>query len=354
MIIMPSAGETLLSGTIIYGDDFLPIDGYLCIEDGLIKEVGTGKVDAEFEGIIAPRFVNSHMHIGDSVFKDPQFMPLADLVGPGGLKHRILAQTPRDQILSGMRRTLQYMIATGTFAFADFREGGLVGVELIKEALQGVPLLSRILGRPCEGSSDIHQDCWGLGLSSTRDHDPAEIQRAVEAARAVLKVVAIHAGEAEHDDITDALCLEPDFLVHLCNASDAALKRAAALNVPVVVCPRSNLITGAKLPNVKRMVELGIAVGVGTDNVMLNSPNMFREMEFMCKILLHDDRQVFKMCTLNGAKILGIDQLVGSISEGKEGRVMVINSKSNNMWGSVDPVASLVRRAEPSDILAVF
>lgn len=352
--MMPSAKEMLLSGTIIYGDDFLPIDGYLCIEDGLIKEVGSGKVDAEFEGIIAPRFVNSHTHIGDSVFKDPQFMPLADLVGPGGLKHRILSETPREQLLCGMRRTLSYMIATGTFAFADFREGGVVGVELMKEALQSVPLLSRILGRPYEGSSDIHRDCWGLGLSSTRDCDPEEIHRAVESARAGNKAVAIHAGETECDDISDALCLEPDFLVHLCSASDLSLERAAALNVPVVVCPRSNLITGAKLPNVKKMVELGVIVGVGTDNVMLNSPNMFREMEFMCKALLHDDRQVFKMCTLNGAKILGIDRLVGSISEGKEGRVMVINSKSDNMWGSADPVSSLVRRAEPTDILAVF
>jgi len=352
--MMPSAKETLLSGTIIYGDDFEPIDGYLVIEDDLIKEVGVGKVDVDFEGIIAPRFVNSHTHIGDSVFKDPPFLPLADLVGPGGLKHRILAQMPKEKILQGMRRTLQYMIATGTCAFADFREGGLEGVELIIEALQGMPILPKILGRPYEGSVEIHADCWGLGVSSTRDYDLLEIKRLVEAVKVSLKAVAIHAGEAENDDITDALCLKPDFLVHLCSASDDDLEKVASLEIPVVVCPRSNLITGARLPNVKKMIELGVTVGVGTDNVMLNSPNMFSEMEFMCKALLHDDRQVFKMCTLNGAKILGIDQLVGSISEGKEGRVMVIDRKSDNMWGSSDPIASLVRRAEPSDIMAVF
>ncbi len=320
----------------------------------MIKEVGVGRVDADFEGLIVPRFINSHTHIGDSVFKDPPFMPLSDLVGPEGLKHRILAQTPREIIISGMRRTLKYMIDTGTFAFADFREGGLKGVELLLEALQGMPILPRILGRPYEGSAEIHTNCWGLGVSSTRDHDPLEIQRSVEAAKNGLKAVAVHAGEAESDDISDALRLKPDFLVHLCNASDEALERVAALGVPVAVCPRSNLITGARLPNVKKMIELGITVGVGTDNVMLNSPNMFNEMEFVCKVLLHDDRQVFKMCTLNGAKILGIDQKVGSISEGKEGRVMVIDRKSDNMWGSADPIASLVRRAEPSDIIAVF
>lgn len=351
---MPSAKEILLSGTIIYGEDFEPIDGYLCIEDDLIKEVGPGKVDADFDGIIVPRFINSHTHIGDSVFKDPPFMPLAELVGPGGLKHRILSQTNKEKLLSGMRRTLKYMIATGTFAFADFREGGLEGVELLLEALQGVPILPRILGRPPEGSAEIHSDCWGLGLSSTRDYDPIEILKMIEEARMDLKAVAIHAGEAKSDDISDALDLEPDFLVHLCSASDEALERTAALGIPVVVCPRSNLITGVRLPNIKRMIELGITVGIGTDNVMLNSPNMFSEMELICKALLHDDRQVFKMCTLNGAKILGIDQMVGSISEGKQGRVMVIDKKSDNMWGSSDPIASLVRRAEPFDIIAVF
>jgi len=33
---------------------------------------------------------------------------------------------------------------------------------------------------------------------------------------------------------------------------------------------------------------------------------------------------------------------------------MVIDGSSNNMWGSTDPLASIVRRARPSDILAVF
>jgi len=132
------------------------------------------------------------------------------------------------------------------------------------------------------------------------------------------------------------------------------LRDVARVNIPVVVCPRSNLVTGVGLPNVKKMVQLGITVGVGTDNVMLNSPDIFEEMHLLSRALLHDDRQVFKMCTLNGAKIMGLDQRLGSIREGKEARVMVINRNSNNLWGSRDPLASIVRRAGPSDILAIF
>jgi len=356
--------EVLLSGTMIIGDDFEVQKGYLCIKDGIIVEMGKGHVESDLEGIVCPCFVNAHVHLGDSAFKDPPFMSLPDLVGPMGLKHRLLAQAPKSLLLEGIQRSLQEMAATGTCAFADFREGGPAGVKLLLEALNDMPLIARVLGRPDEGMMEIHESCWGLGISSTMDHDRHLLDEAVKLARAKGQKVGIHAGEwsageraaggRRAEDIRDALALEPDFLVHLSRASGEDLKRVADAGVPVVVCPRSNLVTGAGLPDVRRMIELGISVGVGTDNVMLNSPNMFDEMQLLSKALLHDDRQVFKMCTLNGAKIMGIDQMVGCIREGMEGRVMVLDANSNNLWGSLSPLASVVRRARPSDVLAVF
>jgi cytosine/adenosine deaminase-related metal-dependent hydrolase len=212
----------------------------------------------------------------------------------------------------------------------------------------------RIFGRPCEGELNAPESCWGLGISSTRDHDLDYLKTVTAAARKARQALAIHAGEATRDDICDSIALEPDFLVHMNRADEPDLRSVARADIPVVVCPRSNLVTGVGLPNVKKMVELGITLGVGTDNVMLNSPNIFEEMHLLAKALLHDDRQVFKMCTLNSAKIIGLDQRLGSIREGKEARVMVINRDSNNLWGSMNPLASIVRRAGPSDILAIF
>jgi cytosine/adenosine deaminase-related metal-dependent hydrolase len=253
-----------------------------------------------------------------------------------------------------MKRTFQDMMASGTCAFADFREGGAVGVEMAKEACQDIPLIGRILGRPEGKDPRIHESCWGLGISSTRDYDPEFLVEATREARKAGQVVAMHAGEADRDDLEAALALEPDILVHLAKATRGDLKKVADLGIPVVVCPRSNLVTGIGMPDIEAMLDLGMTVGVGTDNVMLNSPNIFAEMEFLCKALLHDDRQVFKMCTLNGAKILGIDKRVGYIGEGMEGRVMVLDQRSNNIWGSLDPLASTVRRGRPSDIKAAF
>lgn len=86
--------EQTLKGTIIYGDEFEPVDGYITIENGIIKSVeeSTAATDA----IIAPCFVNAHTHIGDSVIKDPPYLPLEELVQPPhGLKHRILRDLTR-------------------------------------------------------------------------------------------------------------------------------------------------------------------------------------------------------------------------------------------------------------------
>ncbi|GFO96068.1 amidohydrolase [groundwater metagenome] len=60
---------------------------------------------------------------------------------------------------------------------------------------------------------------------------------------------------------------------------------------------------------------------------MLNSVNMFSEMEFLARTAIYDDRQVFKLCTLNGAKIAGIDREPGSIKTGKKARLMILNKK---------------------------
>jgi cytosine/adenosine deaminase-related metal-dependent hydrolase len=346
--------EIILSGTILLGEEFEPFEGYLILRKGVVAEIGSEKVDSDVEGIISPALVNAHLHLGDSILKDPPYLPLDELVGPGGLKHRALSTSSRQDQVEGMRRSLSDMARSGTCAFADFREGGEDGVEMLFEAMEGTNLIGRVLGRPDPGSIHVHPKCWGVGISSTRDHPRSWVEEVVEIARSEGKKVALHAGEAGRDDIEAALSLEPDLLVHLTRAEPSDLAMVAEAGVPVVVCPRSNLATGVGLPDVARMLAMGIVVGLGTDNVMLNSPNLFSEMEFLSKALLHNDRQVFMMCTLNGARVLDADDAAGSIRAGKGCRLMVIDRRSENMWGVKDPLASLVRRARPSDVLAVL
>ncbi len=345
--------EQTLKGTIILGDDFEPVDGYLTIEDGIIKDIEEKKITADT--IIAPCFVNAHTHLGDSVFKDPPYLPLPELVQPPhGLKHRVLSQTPYHELVNSMKASIEDMIKTGTCAFADFREGGLDGVKAIQDALgSNNKVYAQILGRPWNKDMNYLYHCDGTGLSSTNDLETGLIEDIASQTRAWGKRFAIHAGEKDSSDISSALGLKPDFLIHVTHAEKNHVKAISDANIPVVVCLRSNFLTRSGLPPVKNMLDEGILVAAGTDNIMLNSANMFSEMEFLAKTVLYDDRQVFKLCTLNGAKLLGIDEKIGSIKKGKKARFMILSKKSSNMHGIKDPVRSLVRRARPDDIIGI-
>ncbi len=344
----------ILKGTIIYGDEFEPVDGYITIDNGIIKNVEESRVRTDT--IIAPCFVNAHTHIGDSVIKDPPYLPLAELVQPPhGVKHRILEKTPSNELVTSMKASIADMVKTGTCAFADFREGGVSGVAALNSALESSnKIKAKIFGRPKDKEMDYLPLCDGTGLSSTNDIDIEIVRDFVRKTREQGKQFAIHAGERDSSDISNALSLSPDFLVHLTHAEKKDIKAIAEANIPVVVCLRSNLITGSGLPPIKKMLDEGTLVAAGTDNVMLNSLNMFSEMEFLAKIALFDDRQVFKLCTLNGAKVLGIEKELGSIKKGKKARLMILTKKSNNMQGIINPLSSLVRRARPDDMIEII
>lgn len=345
--------EQTLTGTIIYGDEFEHIEGHVIVENGIIKNVEESNTASDT--IIAPCFINAHTHIGDSVIKDPPFLPLEDLVQPPqGLKHRALKNTAREELVASMRASVQDMIGTGTCAFADFREGGMEGMAALNDALTGSDIKARIFGRPSDGDMGYLDLCDGTGLSSTNDLDIGYIKDVVGKTKGKMKKFAIHAGERDASDISPALELEPDLLVHLTHASKKDIKAIAQADIPVVVCVRSNFLTRSGLPPVKDMLNEGILVAAGSDNVMLNSVNMFSEMEFLVKTNLFDDRQVFKLCTLNGAKLLGMDAELGSIKKGKKAKLMMLTKRSNNMHGVKNPLSSLVRRARPDDIIGII
>lgn len=363
--------EQTIYGTIIAGREMEPVEGHICIRDGVITEIA--EEQSQSKNIIAPCFVNSHTHIGDSVYKDP---PLGVYKGsrlerdldalvkpPDGLKHRILRSTSYQKLVDSMRRSIRDMLATGTTAFADFRESGTMGIEGLIDAIDDIDIEHMILGRPSKTDGTVEQimaevdrvleHADGLGISGTNDMDMEILKKAALRAKERKRMFAIHAGEKERNDIDNALSLKPDILVHLTNAGRNDLERVAQENIPVVVCPRSNFTTGVGMAPVSHMLDAGITVAVGTDNVMLNSVNMFSEMEMISKVFGIDDRQVFKMCTLNGASALGLNKM-GLIQKGNRASLMILNGNSNNLSGITDPLSGIVRRARPDDILSII
>lgn len=354
--------ELIIAGTILRGESFTPVEGYICIDRnrGVIKEIGEEKVRSRIKGIIIPCFINAHVHLGDSVAKDIPFKSLDELVKPpSGIKHQILDSTEARKLRAAMRSSLQDMLFSGTSHFIDFREGGIRGVRALQRAMQDSLTQGSILGRPAgeEEAGALLNECDGFGISGANDLEFEYLEMLRSLAKRQGKCFAIHAGERDRSDIDTALSLEPDILVHMTHAVPKDLKKVADLGIPVVLCPRSNFATGvgsSSKPDVKKMVELGICLALGTDNVLLNSPCMFSEMEFASKVFLDSEVEVLRMATLNGAKILGLESQVGAIDAGEIANFTVINKNSNNIRYTKNLLRTIVRRARPDDMLAVI
>lgn len=249
---------------------------------------------------------------------------------------------------------------------------------------QGAPEAGRIDNE----ITDLLDDADGLGLSGANEHSDSALSRYQSLVHQAVSrrakstqgmrekpLVAIHAAEStEAVNTSKALtgkteverilrALEPDILVHLTKATEQELASIAARGIGVVVCPRANGVLGVGFPPVSLMLELGCTVALGTDNVMLNSPDMFREMDYVwkaCRALdsrkartgMLEPRQVLKMATVNGGKVLGVN--TGCIAPGMSADLLFIDVNHIDISPMHDPYAAIVHRAGPDCIKGVM
>lgn len=379
-------------------------NGYIVIKNGRIEKVGTGKYTGKsnmntFEGrgiLVIPGFINAHTHIGDSIGKDIGVdSTFESRIHPvHGIKNKILKRSEKKHLVSFMRSSIISMMKKGIVAFADFREGGLYGIEQITEASAGLSIKSIILGRP-EHYYDISRDfnknpkipqdvmesihsildiSDGLGISGANENTDNSLNeyRNIIQKRSLKKkyLLGIHAAESpetENKSITVTGKSEvqriisnllPNFVVHLTNALDIDIRLVAQKKIGIVVCPRANATLGVGIPKIAKMLKFGCRVAIGTDNIMINSPDMFRELDYIWKVTrtLGDGaisaREILKMATVNGGKILGIKS--GSLLVGMSADMIFIDKANLDISPMHDPHVSIVHRASANSILNVM
>src|SRR5580765_5369582 len=119
--------------------------------------------------------------------------------------------------------------------------------------------------------------------------------------------------------------------VHVDEGEMRALKDAGA---GVAHNPTSNLKLGSGVAPVAKMLELGIAVGIGTDGPASNNDlDMFEEMRLaalLAKGASGDPtalpaRDALSMATRLGARALHLDHLTGSLEPGKRADLIVVD-----------------------------
>ena len=137
----------------------------------------------------------------------------------------------------------------------------------------------------------------------------------------------------------------------------------AGAGVAVVHNPVANMILGSGVCPLAALRGAGIPVGVGTDGAASNdSQNMLEAVKtaaLLQKVAHLDPRaatadDVLAMATVEGARALGLDGLVGSLQPGRRADLVRLRGDRPGLANVHDPRQQVVYCASPADVADVW
>ena len=152
-------------------------------------------------------------------------------------------------------------------------------------------------------------------------------------------------------------------LAHGVHLKRNEIERIAEAGSSVITNPASNAYSSDGIAPVKTMFECGVNVGLGSDGAYVNcSVDMVEQMKFAALIqnVIHYDptlissERALEMATINSAKALGIDHLVGSLEIGKKADIAIFDFKKSHITVPNRPVGALVFTAHGTDVNTVI
>jgi 5-methylthioadenosine/S-adenosylhomocysteine deaminase len=146
--------------------------------------------------------------------------------------------------------------------------------------------------------------------------------------------------------------------VHCNWLTEEEMRIFADLGVRVSHNPESSMKLAAGVAPIPAMLKLGITVGLGTDGSASNNDmDMFREMDTAAKIhkvtslnpTVMNAQKVLEMATIGGAKLLGLDDRIGSIEVGKQADIILVDMNQPHLTPLYNYYSQLVYAARGAD-----
>ena len=137
----------------------------------------------------------------------------------------------------------------------------------------------------------------------------------------------------------------------------------AERSVKVSHTPESNMKLAAGTAPVPEMLRKGITVGLGTDGCASNNDlDLILEMGTAARIhkvssmdpTVMDAKTVLRMATIEGAKVLGLDDTIGSIEAGKRADITILDMNKPHLTPLYNPYSHIVYAASGSDVKTVI
>lgn len=208
----------------------------------------------------------------------------------------------------------------------------------------------------------------GVAVRGPDASAPSAYRAEWEGARQLRLPLTMHAQPRANTGVIQRLgregLLGPDVqLVHAVYADQADRDVMARTGTTLSVSPASELLFGWGPPQTVPMLDAGVGVSLSIDNTSLvGQANAFEVMRLTLGLaaaslgaeLAFAPRRVLELATIGGARDLGLDAVTGSLTPGKRADLVLVRTDTVNTAPSSDPVSTVVRSAQPSDVDTVI
>jgi 5-methylthioadenosine/S-adenosylhomocysteine deaminase len=396
---LPARGEfTIANAYVMTMDRTLGdfAEGSVHVRNGEIVAVGklvNGGGGEKIDGtgmIVMPGLVETHWHMWNTLFRS--FAGDKPEYGYFPTVARLGQQMSPDDIFQGTRLAAAEAINSGmTFvhswchnvrsqahAEADIRALAMAGIRARHSCgwPQGLPDAQSADQIPIESlardsKSWSNEGLITLGMAWRGQFragpiKPEVYQPEFDNARKLALPITVHVAAATHRAVNQ---IEPLYkaglmgkdvqLIHALSASAAELDMVRESGASVSVSPGSELRIGYGYPQITEMMEKGIPLGISIDtSALTGNSNLFAVLKLARDSENARSENEFKMTarkalelgTIEGARSMGMDDKIGSLTPGKRADLIAITPDALNMAVVTDPAHLVLEATGPENV----
>jgi 5-methylthioadenosine/S-adenosylhomocysteine deaminase len=382
--------------------------GDVLIEDGRIAEVGEGlrSRDAEVidttDTVVMPGFVDTHRHAWESLFRNfGEGGPSGEAsVLPAAYGSHYTSEDVYSSTLIGLLGAAEAGITSvvdwsdiqldPTYADAALQahaDAGLrtVFVHSVPSWAENREAVGPALGRLASGRTDPAQSITTLAFGPAdpvppnrqqADGQMAHLEKLAgdwKSARELGLRIHAHTGsEASSGGVVAAMSgkgmLGADVtLVHGTNLNDDDLDAISSSGSGISLAPSSEMAGGRGSLTIQRLIDRGIRPGLAVDTERVAPGDMFAQMRaaismqhatfFDLKLAgkaglpqLMSTREVIRYATIDGARVVGLGGVTGSLVPGKRADIVVLRTDRPNIFPINDPIGAVVWGMDTSNV----
>ncbi|HEX6939164.1 MAG TPA: amidohydrolase family protein [Longimicrobiales bacterium] len=359
------------------------------------------------DAALLPGLVNVHGHPELSIIRGLlDDLPFHEWIPALNRTKRRAALGPEDYATAA-RWTCVEALAAGITTFAATEDSGAALDALIEAGMRGI-VYQEVFGPAPEQAEDSlaglarkieamrarENDRVRVGVSP---HAPYTVSDALFRATAEYALaeglpVAVHAAEAEAEALlvgegggpfaeglrARAIATPPrgrstielldrlgvlrtrPLLIHCVRVDADDRRRIAGAGAAIAHCPAANARLGHGIAPLLEFLDDGIRVGLGTDSVASNNrldifeearlAQLFQRARLRSGCVLSAN-ELLRLATLDGARVLGLDDRIGSLEPGKDADLCAVSFAGAHIIPVHDPASALFHAARAPDVV---